>query len=262
MKTANNFKLDPDDIEEAEETLRDIDFFISEIERCRQFKVGDYLIARYVNRSDDDGSFKLGKIVKSSSYSTPEKFVVVHTSSTGIPFYKQLDVNGKVTGIMYCCIYNDSDINFDSSGWYMELDPDYADAIILDSKEGFNPSAQKKQKVLLYKEITKYNKDNKVNTYDDVELEKFLHTLKPGDIIYRSAKTFYTVQNTEYITHIQAKHKFNFSVRFASHQTKITVVHVVDSKGNEKILCCRDARLTCTNLYKQKPRSYRELSDK
>lgn len=261
---SNNFKLSQEDIEDAESTVHGIENVIQEIERCKQFKVGDYLIGRKVTIDIDNHLKVTNKVVKSPSYNTVEKFLVVYVSTNGIPFYKQLDINGRAMGYMTCCICGEgASLGIDNtSPWYMELDPDYADAIILDNKADFNPSEQKRHKANLYKDITKYNKANKINTYDDVELEKFLHSLKSGDIMYRSVKTFYTVQNVEYMSLGQARTKYPGVLGISPRHHKTTFVHVIDSKGKAKMLYSRSHEIMCTNLYKQKPRSYRELSDK
>jgi hypothetical protein len=259
----SKFKLDRSELDFAEKTLMGIHKMLEEIDRCKQFKVGDYLIGR---RVDYNGKFSV--VVQSSAYKTPEKFVVVYVNKDGIPFYKKLDVYGKEIGILTCCLVSQQlsvtrDVKFEGSEYYMELDPDYADAIILDSKDTFNPSLQRRQKVELYREITKYNKECKINTKDKVALEKFFKTLKNGDILYKSPQTFYTVQNTESMNRKQAQQKYGykFDVDSVHHATKLTLVHVVDSKGKAKILSSALWEMQFSNLYNKKPRAYKELKD-
>lgn len=257
----SKFKISQDEKEFADDTLDGFTSLLEEIERCKQFKVGDYLIAKWPPNGDEVS----GDVLLNTSYKTPEKFVVVYANKDGIPFYKRLDANSKPVGRMVVCVCPPQDGVVDGSEYYMELDPDYADAIILDSKADFNPSMQRKLKADLYKEITKYNKGIKVDTKDKASLEKILGGLTPGDILYKSATTFYTVQNTERMTRRQAEAKYGYKFRGMSSgiptHVKLAIVHVVDSKGKSKILSSCLWDITYSNLYIDKPRSYKELKD-
>ena len=261
----NDFKLSPEEILHAEQELLGLRHVLTEIERCKQFKVGDYLIGRHM-----DYNGNIGDTVESVSLKTPEKFVVVYLNTEGIPYYKRVDAKGKAWGPLTCCIVSDRsnitrDVKFTGSKYYMELDPDYADAIILDSKDGFDPSLQRKLKADIYKEITQHNKDNKINTHDVVDLEKYFKTLKAGDIIYRSARTFYTVQHVELLTKKQAEDKYGYefnSNSALSLNARLNIVHIIDSKGKEKMLSSALWDTQYSNLYKEKPRTYKELQDK
>jgi hypothetical protein len=254
-----SFKLDKGELEFAEGFFSGARQLMEEMERCKQFKVGDYLIARYIMEQ-----YKPGVIVESGAYHTPDKFVVVYVNADGIPFYKKLDARGKAVGSIVCCLCENDTIS-NGSNYYMELDPDYADAIILDSKSEFNPSEVKKRKQELYREITKWNKEAKVDTKDKPALEKFFKTLSAGDILYKSAKNFYTVQNSEMMTRKQAEIKYGYKFRQTSSDipavTKLCLVHVVDSKGKAKILCSVLWEMQYSNLYTKRPRTYRELKD-
>ena len=259
------FKLTKKETEEADNAFTGVRSLMDEMNRVKQFKVGDYLVAKQFNPFDGT----IGSIITSRSYKTPEKFVVVYLSKDGIPFYKRMDARNIPMGKLYCCMHSQletatRDVKWKGSPYYMELDPDYADAIILDSKDTFNASLQKQVKADLYKEITEHNKANKIPTHDHAEFEKFLKTVKVGDSLWASGKTQFIVTSVEKLTRAAGERKHGYVVsndEVHSSHYKYTFVYATSPKGMSVVFSAIIWKVQCSNLYKLRPRSYSELKN-
>lgn len=136
------------------------------------FTVGDYLIK--LNKSHDD-KWEIEKISGISSQS--KRFICIHEDEYGIKYIKPLTSLG--TELPY--------INqlTDVSDWTRyEVDPEYAEHIILDGESDFDFSSQRKAELSRRNAITRKNKkiSEKINSAE--QAEAFIRSRKPGDKVW------------------------------------------------------------------------------
>ena len=133
--------------------------------------------------------------------------------------------------------------------YLFEVDPDYADAIILDDQGNYNASNILKMKSDTFKEITEHNKKIKVECNDAKLLAVFLSTVKVGDLLWRSNKSSWAIIETHPVPRDKGGRIENYG----------PFMKVTTNKGKTKELCFDDFRRKA--LYTARPRTYKELQD-
>lgn len=218
---------------------------LSSINIATQFKAGDYLIAFHGSYSDDPFKTKRPVI---NSYGAVKKFQVVAVDANGIPYMKELNKNSKPFGQLISSIEYDYMENF-RPAMNFEIDPDYADAIILDNQNNFNASGIIKEKSDIFKEISRYNKSIKIKT-DSKVLPAFLATVKVGDVLWRSNISSWSVTEINALPRNITTNRIGYSTPF---------MKVINNKGQELDICFND--ISDRALYTARPRTYKELKD-
>lgn len=214
-----------------------------------KFKEGDFLIA-YAKHWDH----RVMRYVDSqvtNSYGAPKKFTVVHVDKNGIPYIKELNKRGTPVGTLLCPIRSDSAYgDLKPDGYAFEVDPDYADSIIMDNEGSFDATHIHKTKSDTFKEITQHNKSLKVKIRNTAELIEFLKTLKVGNVYYKSIKTYFTIISLD---PIPTTHN---GTRIVEHKSFGTAQN---SKG--KTIQLDHTTFSWYSVYTGQPRSYNELKD-
>ena len=234
-------------IDEQETNLKAI---LERVERARQFKVGDFLIMWLTN-------YQGGWVQQVNSYGAPTKYQVVHTTESGIPFMKQINAHGTTVGELIAGIGGIDDGYIDNGGrsrW--ELDPDYADSLLL--QDEYDPAQLHNNKKMLWKEVTEHNKKCRVSTKDIPEIVEFLKTLKAGDLLWTSNVSHMLIREVKAVTKQDAMKLVSYRFSSRVRGPFILVVTVVDKKGVVKEVAAdyffRKA------LYRLRPRTYKELN--
>lgn len=232
---------------------------LKELERARQFKLGDYLVL-YTDPNYDrwnTNNTQQNMQLKTNSYGAPLKYLVVYVSEHGVPFVKQVNKAGNPIGNLFCCLGNLDTDSFKLFGQKHEfhLDPDYVDSMLLQSE--YDPSQLHKTKHEGWKEITEHNKKCKIKTSNLYEIENFLISkVNVGDVLWRSNVTHWVVQE-----------KLSLSKNEAEKLTKncsdirkklVTVLTIKDNKGRIKHV--DSYSLLYVALYTERPKSYKELN--
>jgi len=239
-KPLDSYELDF--IKQREDVIASI---IGAIKDVAQFKIGDFLIAYQPANSWQ----KRRQVV--NSYGAPKKYTVVHTCKFGIPYMKELNKKGNAVGQLICPIkFDDRNRVVAASDYEFEVDPDYADAIIMDDEANYNATDLHKVKSDTFKEITNHNKSLKVNCHDGVALLHFLKTLKVGDVVWKSIKTHFTILTLDPIPTTHSGSRLDDKKVFGTAQ---------DSKG--KIFDLDGSTFKWSAIYTGQPRSYNELKN-
>lgn len=239
-KALDSYELDF--IKERENVIASI---VGSLQDVAKFKTGDFLIAfrpatSYSKRQQ-----------VTNSYGAPKKFTVVHTCRFGVPYMKELNKKGNPVGQMICPLKFDGGTRMvKATDFEFEVDPDYADAIIMMDEENYDAANIHKVKSDTFKEITNHNKSLKVNCHDSVTLLKFLKNLKVGDVVYKSIKTYFTIIT---IDPIPTSHNGTRLIEYKTFGT------AQDSKG--KVFDLSSSTFKWAAIYTGQPRSYNELKD-
>jgi len=219
-------------------------------EKAKQLQVGDFLILHL-----DDGLGKM--ILQRNSYGAPVKYKVVHSSKHGVPFIKKVSKKGTPVGKLYTCMgsLDTDDYRMPGQKFQFELDPDYADSILLEDQ--YDPSQLHKSKKDIWKAVTDHNKANKVKTNEVKDAISFFHTVNIGDVIWTSNVGSYFVQDKKSMTAAA----FN-NIAPWRHRTglkgPITVLTLKDKKG--KVFDVAANFFWGKAVYRERPRSYKELN--
>lgn len=243
-------KLNQEELQHIEAINRSYKLTLETFERAKQFKSGDYLIMSYIN---DDGT--LSKDV--NSYGVPRKFIVVDAQDNGAPFVKEINAKGTPIGEISCIltnIDNDSYLDDSSSPTFWELDPDYADSILL--AQDYDHAQLHNTKKVQWKEVTEHNKKAKVSTESMSDIDNFLNTIQPSYTIWTSHVSHYTINKMELMPRADANKVASISQRVKG--SMIMILTMTDKKGNTKVVApdffWRKA------LYRERPRTYKELN--
>jgi hypothetical protein len=241
---SEKFKLSTREIELMEAESTNLKSMIDRFSKISQFKVGDFLV-RYMH------DYKGNKKLQTNSYGVPIKFTVVYVSSAGVPYVKQLNAKGKVYGDITDVVGDLSDDHPDD----FELDPDFADALILDDKEGFDPVVTQRLKKQRRDEITKHNKQHRIKLNNVLEAAHFINSMKVGDTYWVSHKTSYIVQSLQQVRTNNSYYR-NVRPTVAGHVTTVTVI---TNKGKTMTFEPRD--FVQTAAYRARPLTYKELNE-
>lgn len=231
-----------------------IDILLENIEAVKGFRVGDYVVAHY---KECDSNIK---IPWTNSYGIARKFIVVYVDKYGVPFIKQLNSKGLPIGDLISILeYSWDSYERGLLSWIsyeLEVDPNYADALILDDVDTFNASAEHQEKSSLYKEIAKHNKVYRIDLSGKDLCLKFVKQLTVGDVLWRSAKTSWIVSYIGLVSpggYVLTGHKRGSRI---SDTYNITFT---DNKGKQ--LFYNQYALLNKVLYSQQPRTFNELKD-
>lgn len=252
-------KLSTKELNAIEHATCEYEILIKRLETVKQFKVGDYFITKGVvdyNEETDNSIYD----VLTNSYGAVTKYVVVHVTPSGIPFAKKLNAGGKPVGPLTSMVggLGDTSIHIDhfENEIEFELDPEFAEAIILDSTSEYDPAGAHKSKKELFADIAKHNKAAKIDTHGGDKVNDFFLKLNVGDMFWQSPNSFFLVKNKV----IETKGSPNFHrVRYLTgkRMSQVAVLTVEDKRGNQKTVTGPDFAYKA--LYSQKPRSYKEL---
>jgi hypothetical protein len=210
------------------------------IEQSRLFKLDDVLIAYTQSHHPYEDKEKL--VV--NSYGVPRKYKVLFIDKNGIPYVKELNRFSKPNGELFPMVSN-----FDTevfSKYRFEIDPEMADAIILDDLENFNPSDIHAQKATLKNQIVKHNKQAKLVLESIKDTFLFADKLKLGTTLWRSATSFWTLIDKK-PKRDQYTLKSDLELTF------------LDNKG--KTITISTHEMFYKNLYLTQPRSFNEIKD-
>ncbi len=239
-------KLTSHELEYIKERERAMTETINTLRNLSRFREGDYLIAFHFAHGYGDNK----KRPVANSYGVPKKFIVVHVDSNGVPYMKELSKNGDATGGVISPVRVDGGYSMIKQAEYVfEVDPDYADAIILDDQENFNATEKLKVKSDTFKEIAEHNKKLKINCIDMKILAAFFSNVKVGDTLWRSNTSFYVVSKIDPVP----RDKIGRLIK------ENPFLEVTNNKGASLTLSLDDFWRTA--LYSSQPRSYRELKD-
>lgn len=240
-----NKALDSYELEFIKEREAVIASIIGSLQEVSKFKTGDYLIAfrpatPYSRRQQ-----------VTNSYGAPKKFTVVHTCRFGVPYMKELNKKGNPVGQMICPLkFEGGSRMIKAFDYEFEVDPDYADAIIMMDEENYDAANLHKMKSDTFKDITNHNKALKVNCHNFNSLLVFLQNLKVGDVVWKSIKTHFTILTINPIPLTHRGSRFDDNVNFGTAQ---------DSKG--KIFDLNIGVFKWSAIYTGQPRSYNELKN-
>jgi hypothetical protein len=246
-------KLTPEERQLIKDTENSLDNVLSQIDAARRFKIGDFLIGFNSNRGHYGGKPPKKELIV-NSYGTPKKFQVVAVDKHDIPYVKELDKNSKPTGRLITTVQLGDDYHYNSSHYndcIFEIDPDYADAIILDDTAEFKPAANHKLKADLFKEIAEYNKTIKIPMHESSDVLKYMLSLKVGDVIWKSNKSSLTVVKID-------PHPMCSRAKF-QRESDLAFIDAVNNKGQTVKLSI--SSLKWTAVYSARPRTYKELKD-
>ena len=238
---------------EEKEYIKQSESMIDGIMAClnavKQFNKGDYLIA--FHQATGYGDTRKRQVL--NSYGAAKKFQVVAIDKHGVPYMKELNKQGKPTGRMICSIkyeQNQYMTNIRSAlTYHFEVDPDYADSILLDDQAGYSASSALKVKSDTFKEISLHNKKIKVDCFDAKNLAAFMATVKVGDLLWRSNLSSWAVIEINPIPRDKSNRIEHNSV----------FMKVTTNRGKVEELCFGDLRRIA--LYSARPRTYKELKD-
>ena len=245
-------KLTMDDILILDEFREKFDAGLEALEKAKQYKVGDYLIL-YVGPNADESEDKMKLQV--NSYGAPIKYKVVHTTSYGIPFLKKVNKKGNPVGHLYSCIghLDEDDYREPGQKFQFELDPDYADSILL--QDQYDPAILHKTKHDIWKAVTEHNKASKIMTNTLTDVVNFFNVINIGDILWTSNVSHYLVQDKRTISRADIKLFDVGSGRIRG--PYITILTIRDK--NNQVSEVTAERFFRKALYTARPRTYKEL---
>jgi hypothetical protein len=141
-----------------------------------------------------------------------------------------------------------------------ELDPDYAEAIILQQQELYDPVGRHNALKSARQEIIDFNKNIKMPTYSIEEVIDTFAKLQVGTTYWTSPKRGFTVlENTLCALKQKTTYIGNKKVRYPSKQTTINKIKVRHSNG--KIASYEPAEMKNKNIYAGIPRVHKDSSD-
>jgi hypothetical protein len=217
------------------------------LERANRLKLGDYVVAFSYYKNEFDLDTK--PILRINRLKMPVKFQVTYVSDINIPYVQRLNPKGQPYGDLL------STIDFysckDDEIVYYEVDPDYADAIIFQNSENFDPIEAQRAKTNLAKEIRKHNDLIRIHSSDELKLAKFIAALPIGTVIWRSYTKHFTINKVMPV---------NTNKYYISNKSMIQIIlEIIESNGSPKALRLCD--LLDKRLYTSQPRSLQELEN-
>lgn len=221
------------------------------VEKAKQFNLGDYLVLFAAFEGDPIKPY-------TNSYGAPLKFKVIFCTASGIPFIKAINKKGTPVGPIMTCLGTGANDDYSMyENFEFRLDPDYADALLL--QDEYDPTQLHKSKHGAWKEITNHNKAAKVDTSTLLEIAKLFNEATVGNALWTSHHTHYSISGKRTLTRLEYRDfcRYNEISAYTKGQT-ITVLTVVDKKGNVKDITPDFFHYKA--LYKERPRTYKELN--
>jgi hypothetical protein len=220
------------------------------LEKAKQLAIGDYLIL-YVTNDEN----KL--ILQRNSYGAPVKYKVVHTSKQGMPFMKKVNKRGEPVGHVYSCMGTLETDDFSAGkAFQFELDPDFADSLLLQDK--YDPATLHKSKRDIWKAVTEHNKASKIPTSNFNDVVNFFTAVQVGDTLWVSNQSHYMVRDKNLLSAVDHNVKVKWRFRTRQKGPHIVVLTVADKNG--KVLDITADFFYGKALYKERPRTYKELN--
>ena len=147
--------------------------------------------------------------------------------------------------------YFDNNLNFEFA-----LDPDFADAILL--QDEYDPQTLHRSKKDIWKAVTEHNKACKITSHNLADIINFFSAVNVGDTLWTSNISSFLVQDKK----TADPSTFNQRVRWRQ-MTKVkgpfvTVLTVRNKNG--KVFDITPDFFWQKALYKERPRSYKELN--
>lgn len=136
-----------------------------------------------------------GKLPFKNRLGANRKYKVVHVSERGVPFLKEITLDGKLTGPIrsFQRLEQRTSVTYfpppKKREW--EIDPDMVDAILLGQE--YDPMAEARNRAALIHEIKAFNNANKVNTSSWAQIQTYLKKLRPNDSLWSSLNKEYVV---------------------------------------------------------------------
>jgi len=221
------------------------------LEKAKQLNVGDYLVL-YVGPDNKNMKLQL------NSYGAPVKYKVVHSTAHGIPFIKKVNKKGNPIGQLYSCTggLDSDDYRYSGHSFEFRLDPDFADAIIL--QDDYDPAALHRSKQDIFKSVTAHNKAAKLDTHELKDVIEIFKNANIGDTYWTSHTGFYLIQDKKTMSakDFNAKAKYNDQTRIKG--PFVIVLTVRDKNG--KVRDITPDFFWQKSLYKDRPRTYKELN--
>lgn len=244
-------QLTTDDYQIIKEFNDKFEAGLDALEKAKQLQVGDYLVL-YL----DDG---LGKMtLQINSYGAPVKYKVVHSSKHGVPFIKKVSKKGDPIGGLLTCMGSLETDEYRMSGqkFNFELDPDYADSLLL--QDQYDPSTLHKSKKDIWKSVTEHNKAYRIKTWDLKDVVAYFNTINIGDMLWTSNTGSYFVQDKKVMSAKDFNDKASWKNRTSMKGLLLTVLSIRDKNGKVRDITADFFQGKA--LYKERPRSYRELN--
>lgn len=142
----------------------------------REYEVGS---AVFIARKDT------GKVL-SSDYEGlhPEKYIIVENDE-GFIFVKRIKVDGKPGAAITCLT-----IDYPSERYELRVDDGYVEAMLLDTQDKYDPSADVKELAKRKNKAARENSKKRLVFETAVEAYNFVKTLKIGDTLYSTEYTY------------------------------------------------------------------------
>ncbi len=253
-----NIKLEPDDVQFLKRERETYNSILEKIEHARQFKLGDYLIM--VTAAVDYKTGEKYNHTKQNSYGVALHYQVVYIDTeNNIPYAKELTKFNVPTGPLISCVNTKQSAGYrhDRDERRFEVDPEYAESILLDASGEYNPSGVHKAKSDLYQEITKHNKAARIDTCNLTVLCTVFDALNIGDVIYTSNTGSFLITDKQTVAR-STLDKYSVLKRVPG-RGLFTRITVQDKKGKHREYLPHHFHQKA--LYKEKPRTYKELKD-
>lgn len=253
-------KLSTDDLKVIKATQQRAKELIVNQRQSEVFSVGDHLIIYSIagGYETSHGTAEISKEICKNSYGAPKKYVVVHVDNVGIRYCRLINSKGVPQGPLLSCIgegpYDEEGLSLWRDSFEFAIDPDFADALIMDDRENFDATATQRHKKAIRDEITKFNKAHKVLLGSNQDCLNFTASLKPGDTFWTSSKKSYIVQSIKSETSLKSFYPCYFP--------RGTTVHRVTLLSNTgKTFERTTSYFFHKAVYRQRPRSYKELNE-
>lgn len=250
-------ELDKNDLLEIRYCTDDMRYIISVIDEVRKFKLGDYIICNQIT-----SSLNLKSPLK-NSYGAVMKFKIVHVDELGLPYVKAVDAKGKASGPVEALLTTNSHnlwLSAGSDDFSFELDPDYADAILLQAEDSYDPMARHNELKSMHKEVLAFNKQIKLPTSNMDEVVDTFSKLQVGMTYWTSPKKGFTVLENAPCKLTKKTVRINGSV--IKYPANCTIIHKIKVRhSNGKVKTYEPADMKNKNIYAGIPRAYKDPSD-
>lgn len=235
------------------EDILQIEYEISEIlnalNEVRKFKIGDILIAK--ERVSDQYEYVR------DSYGIPIKYKVFYVDKNNVPYVRELHKNASSNDRSTGCLLQFGDPECKLHGFKYEIDPDYADAVMLGDEDSYDPLEERVRRRKSRAEITQHNKSIAIKSGSSDDF--FKKHVKVGAILWRSNKNYWYITEINSGAGFKKVTKFSRKTgRFFRRNVKLTI-KVKTASQKELLLSKEDFRNKI--FYTDKPRSYNELHD-
>jgi len=255
-----SYKLSNQDLKDIQEKLSSEEIIYLEKIKSQKFNVGDILIKKEVSTDEVNATTSIQTYENSLLY---RRYLVVHVDEvTNASFYKEVMENGKLDKELSCTVCFD-DIGYRGTMSFFEVDPSFIDAVIFG--EEFDLSGLLKEEKKRKTRLVKMNRSTAV-TFDNLkDVNQFIRSLSPNDMLYYHSNDKETFNNNDFISlklKKPRKAKFNTYAqtrRFRRHisrnlaKTALNDSHVLYLRCLEHDKLITSCELIGQALYKVKP---------